>query len=701
MRKNLFFSIAVVGALLSCDDSPPPITGPDPGLPPIPQGFYGLQKISGDGQTGAPGEPLADPYVVKVVDEFGGAVPGATVRFQILNNAGGSLTASSVVTDEQGDAFVTARLPNDPDATQSVLARMDSATNELTFTSRTTLAASGASVIRIVSGNGQKGPTGDSLPAPLVVEVSNTDGVAVPGVSVKWKVTSSNGGSVRETPTLTDGQGLASNSWRLGDSPGAIDRVIAWIEPANAPPDTVFFSAEVTAGPSSIRIVSGGGQTGITQDTLAEQLVVEVTDEEGVALEGVRVNWRVTSSDGGAVKESPTFTDSFGLARNSWRLGDQAGAIDSVIAWIEPVSAPPDTVYFTAQVTAGPANIRIVSGNAQTGSAKDTLFFPLVVEVTNVDGVTLANASVKWQVISAGGGSVRQNPTFTDSQGLTANVWRLGDVPGRVDSLIAWIEPVSGVPDTVYFTADVKGGATTIRYISGDDQKGIERDTLLDPLVVEVRDAEGTAVPGVGVKWRVVSAAGGAVVQTPTVTNEQGLATNRWRVGSNPGAVDTVIAWIEPEYADPDTVWFQARVTGVPDTIVIVQGAVELDNVYHSPELIIGDTVFVAPDHFARQPFKGIVLDAAGRTVRGAILTWTVTDSKGFVGLEPEDGEDEEAVTLNTAEDGGITVWRKASGACSPPVVLDGCPGRWIGATLSIERYPDVTPITLDALVRE
>jgi len=695
MRKNLFFALAIVISSLSCDDSAP-VAGPDPGPDPIPQGFYALQKISGDGQTGAPGEPLADPYVVKVVDEFGGAVPDATVRFQILDNVGGSLTASSVITDAEGDAYVTARLPNDPDATQSVLARMDSATNELTFTSRTTLAASGASVIRIVSGNGQQGPTGDSLPAPLIVEVSNTDGVAVPGVSVKWRVISPNGGAVRETPTLTDGQGLASNSWRLGDVPGATDRVIAWIEPTNAPPDTVTFSAEVTAGPTDIRIVSGNGQTGITLDTLANQLVVEVTDPEGVSVPGVRVNWNVVSADGGSIRESPTFTDELGLAYNSWRLGDQPGAVDSVIAWIEPVSGVPDTVLFSAQVTAGPANIRIVSGNAQTGSAKDTLFFPLVVEVTNIDGVTLANASVQWQVISNGGGSVRVNPTLTDGQGLASNVWRLGDIPGTVDSLIAWIEPVSGVPDTVIFTADVKGGATTIRYISGDDQKGIERDTLLDPLVVEVRDAEGTAVPGVGVKWRVVSADGGAVVQTPTVTNEQGLATNRWRVGSNPGAVDTVIAWIEPEYADPDTVWFEARVTGVPDTIVIVRGAVELDNVYNEPEVIVGDTVFVEPGFWARDPFKGVVLDADGREVRGAILTWTVTDTGGQVGLEPEDGAGEEAVTLNTAEDGAITVWRRAPG-CDPINNPTSCPGNWIGATLSIERYPDVEPITLDA----
>jgi len=480
MRKCFGLVCSLLFAVAGCDDSPP-VTGPDPGPGPSIPGFYTLQKLSGDGQTGSPGVPLTNPYVIKVVDSFGGAVPGATVVFRIDANAGGSLSASTVTTDSSGDASVTARLPDAPDVSQTVVVQMDSSTNTVSFTSQTTLAAGGPSNIRIVSGDGQKGTTGDTLPDPLVVEVTDAEGIALAGVSVKWQVVSVNGGSVTASPTLTDSLGIASNRWRLGSQPGVSDRVIAWIEPSIADPDTVTFTAEVTPGPSSIRI------------------------------------------------------------------------------------------------------------------------------------------------------------------------------------------------------------------ISGDGQKGITRDTLLDPLVVEVTDPEGIALPGVSVKWSVISGENGSVRETPTTTDGQGLSFNRWRVGNLQGATDTVIAWIEPLNADPDTVMFVADVTGVPDTIVIVQGAVELDHVYNSPEEIIGDTVFVEIGHWARYAFKGIVKDADGRTVRGAILTWTVTDSGGWVGLEPEDGAGEEAVTLNTAEDGGITVWRKDGGG-NPA-------GKWIGATLSIEKYPDVVPITLDAFV--
>lgn len=241
------------------------------------------------------------------------------------------------------------------------------------------------------------------------------------------------------------------------------------------------------------------------------------------------------------------------------------------------------------------------------------------------------------------------------------------------------------------------GAELTLRMISGDAQKGITRDTLLDPLVVEVINQDGVAVEGVNVQWQIASADGGAALGSSTATDADGLATNRWRLGDTPQAQDSLVAFVEPINADPDTVFFTARVTGVPDTIVVTQGALELDNnATKAPETVIGDTVFVAPGHWADKGFKAIVLDAAGDSVRGATLTWTVTDDVdsevGTVGDEPE-GSGSETVMVVTDGAGGITVWRKA-------LACDDCVGTWIGATLSLEEFPEVTPVTLDALIR-
>lgn len=260
------------------------------------------------------------------------------------------------------------------------------------------------------------------------------------------------------------------------------------------------------------------------------------------------------------------------------------------------------------------------------------------------------------------------------------------------------------------------GGATAkIRVISGDAQKGIARDTLLDPLVVEVSNRDGVALEGVRVRWKVLSGdTGGVVLSSSTLTDSAGLARNRWRVGNLPGATDSLIAFIGGPDVFPDTVFFRANITGVPDSIIVTQGAIELNNnVTREPEIIVGDTVFVQAGHWASKPFKATVIDSDGRTVRGAILMWTVTDdltpAPGTVGAVPE-GEGSDAVTVVTDDRGSITVWRKATPVGEETTTGQGplCPiplpipaERWIGATLSLDDFPDVTPMTLDARWRK
>lgn len=252
---------------------------------------------------------------------------------------------------------------------------------------------------------------------------------------------------------------------------------------------------------------------------------------------------------------------------------------------------------------------------------------------------------------------------------------------------------------------DVTPMGSNLRIVSGDEQKGIARDTLIDPLVVQVSDENGIAVAGVEVSWQVVSGAGGGVVLgNPTVSDADGIATNRWRVGNSPGAVDSIVASIETPDGDLRAVTFSAEITGVPDTIVVTQGAIELDNnATRPPEEFEGDTVFVQPGHWSDKAFKATVIDSDGRTVRGAVLTWTVTDDltsqPGTVGDEPE-GSGSEAVMVVTDDVGSITVWRKATEAF-PQFCLDDPDECWIGATLSLEDFPDVTPMTLDARVRD
>lgn len=360
------------------------------------------------------------------------------------------------------------------------------------------------------------------------------------------------------------------------------------------------------------------------------------------------------------------------------------------LAACEDFAAPTESDTGSPVGGDGQFTLQKVSGDAQTGNPGQELADPYVVRVVDAAGGAVPGVPVAF-AIQQGGGALSSSVVQTDSSGTASVTATLPPTINTDQTVVAGSEMAA---NTVSFTSTsiaTTSGAANIRVVSGDGQKGIVRDTLLDPLVVEVTDGEGVVVQGASVRWKVLSGSGGSVRENATVTNEQGLAQNRWRVGDVPGDTEEIVAWIEPDVADPDTVNFTAELTGVPDTIEIVQGAIELDNNFNEPEMVIGDTVFVAPDHWARKPFKGIVRDADGRRVRGATLSWTVTSGGGAVGDEPEQG-DPETVKVNTAADGSITVWRRDGGIAAV--------GSWIGATLSLEEYPDVVPITLNAMVR-
>ena len=68
-----------------------------------------LTKVSGDSQSGTPGSALANPFVVEVKDADGETIEGIPVTFSVTAG-GGSLSATSATTDEDGRAETTLTL---------------------------------------------------------------------------------------------------------------------------------------------------------------------------------------------------------------------------------------------------------------------------------------------------------------------------------------------------------------------------------------------------------------------------------------------------------------------------------------------------------------------------------------------------------------------------------------------------------------
>jgi hypothetical protein len=154
-----------------------------------------------------------------------------------------------------------------------------------------------------------------AIPGPSVL-VTGAGGAPVAGVIVKF--TASGGGAVQYPIATTDAQGIASGGlWQVGPKVGT-NTVTATVE-GLAP---VTFTLASSAGPAAaIGPFSGSGQTGAPGSTLANPLVVRITDAGGNPKSGAVVTFAVTSG-AGTLSSTTATTNASGLATSgSWTLG--------------------------------------------------------------------------------------------------------------------------------------------------------------------------------------------------------------------------------------------------------------------------------------------------------------------------------------------------------------------------------------------
>lgn len=300
--------------------------------------------------------------------------------------------------------------------------------------------------ISAVSGIGQVGLVGGLLDAPLVVRASDQTGAPVSGATITWSVVSG-GGTITPPQSVTGPDGLTSASFRLGSALG-VQSARATL--GGAPP--VTFQATATPAPASaLAIVSGNNQSAVVLATLAQDLVVRVTDAFGNTVAGANVIFAATIG-GGSVSTPNVPSDATGTARVRWTLGTVAGTqqVTAIIAGVTPVN-------FTATALPGPAaGLAVVSGSGQSAIPGSRLPDSLVVRVVDQFDNPVRDASVSWAPVGASAGTVSPNSGKTDALGRTATAWTIGPTGGPKEVRAS----VSGLP-TVSFTA-----AGTIVFVS-------------------------------------------------------------------------------------------------------------------------------------------------------------------------------------------------------------------------------------------
>ena len=497
---------------------------------------YTLTKISGDGQTGRPGQTL-EPFVVEVRDQNGNPASGVIVSF--IQDSG-LLSPVFGVTGADGRAKTTLTLGSST-GTTTVTVRVGRVS--ITFAANATLAPV---KLMEVSGNNQTGHTGASLAQPFVVEVRDAENNPVGGVTVIFAV-NEGGGSLNPETMETNLRGRAWTRLTLGDNPGT-NTVTA---SAAGISETVVFNAEATLAPPPpmLSIISGDDQVGTPGQTL-EPFVVEVRDQNGNLASGVIVSF---IQDSGLLSTVFDVTGADGRAETTLTLGSNTG---TTTVTVQVAGA---SVTFEATGILPPVKLMEVSGNNQTGHTGGSLAQPFVVEVRDQNDAPLEGVTVTFAV-TGGGGSLNPETMETNSRGRAWTRLTLGDNPGT-NTVTA---SVAGVSQTIVFSAEatLAPPPPMLSIISGDGQVGTPGQTL-EPFVVEVRDQNGNLLSGVFVSFLQDS---GLLSTIFDVTGADGRAETTLTLGSDTGTTTVTVR------VGGASVTFEVKVALPPAKLMEVSG---------------------------------------------------------------------------------------------------------------------------------
>lgn len=223
------------------------------------------------------------------------------------------------------------------------------------------------------NGDGQTDTVLSTLANPIRVVV--TMGTPQVGTTVTW-ATAGPGASVTPLQSMTDANGIATTTWKLGHVAGA-QTATASVSGASGSP--VTFSATATPGAATQMIQpTGDGQAWMIGTVLPQPLAVTVADQYGNGVAGTAVAWQVTSGSASVNPTNPT-SNASGVAQTSLTLGNTPGPI-TITATNAALSGSPQPFTATAQAIPTTANVTVGPGiqfksnrNSTTDPATDTI----------------------------------------------------------------------------------------------------------------------------------------------------------------------------------------------------------------------------------------------------------------------------------------------------------------------------------------
>ena len=177
--------------------------------------------------------------------------------------------------------------------------------------------------------------------------------------------------------------------------------------------------------PATITIQSGDGQTAVVVRSLADPLVVRVDDARGRPVRNASVWFEIVSGGGLIVGRSSLLTDSLGLARATWRLGQSTADEQVAKAHVMKASGSPagaDVTFHANSLPDRPWSIEIpMPGGTIEAAAEFT--GTVVARVYDHYRNPVPGTAVQWSAPMAG--TLGETETVTGADGSTETSWTI------------------------------------------------------------------------------------------------------------------------------------------------------------------------------------------------------------------------------------------------------------------------------------
>ncbi len=173
-----------------------------------------FQLLTGNNQTGTAGQPLPLSFLALVTDSCGTPVGGQNVVWKVATG-GGTLSRVISTSDSSGRVSALLTLGSTPGVTTVTVT---AGSNSATFSATVNVTVAG---VTPVSGGGQVGLINATFPAPVVVQLLDTQNRPIAGFPVTFAVTAGSA-SVNPATVNTDANGRASANVTAGSTSGNI-----------------------------------------------------------------------------------------------------------------------------------------------------------------------------------------------------------------------------------------------------------------------------------------------------------------------------------------------------------------------------------------------------------------------------------------------------------------------------------------------